>query len=51
VIAVSGSFRPSREDPTGSPAVFAEYARSGGWTAVHLAEYFGFLLLGGLAAP
>jgi hypothetical protein len=33
------------------PAVFMEYAQSNIWTAVHLAEYFGYLfLLGGLVA-
>jgi hypothetical protein len=33
------------------PAVFREYAQSDTWTTVHLAQYFGFLLLlGGLVA-
>lgn len=51
VIAVSEYFHPAREDPMDNPAVFAEYARSNVWTAVHLGEYFGFLLLlGGLVA-
>ena len=51
VIAVSEYFHPSREDPMNNPAVFMEYAQSNIWTAVHLAEYFGFLLLiGGLVA-
>jgi hypothetical protein len=51
VILFSEYFHPSREDPMDNPAVFMEYARSDIWTAVHLAEYFGFLLLlGGLVA-
>jgi len=51
VILFSEYFHPSREDPMDNPAVFMEYARSDIWTAVHLAEYFGFLLLlGGLIA-
>ena len=34
-----------------NPAVFMEYAQSDIWTAVHLAQYLGFLLLlGGLVA-
>jgi hypothetical protein len=52
---VSEVLRPSREDPMDDPAVFAEYADSDIWTAVHLARWFGFLLLlllllGGLVA-
>ncbi len=32
-----------------NPAVFMEYAHGNSWIAVHLAKYFGFLLLiGGL---
>lgn len=42
---------PHREDPMDNHAVFTEYAHSHIWTTVHLAEYFGFLLLlGGLIA-
>ena len=44
-------FHPQREDPMDNPAVFMEYANSDSWTAVHLGQYFGFLLiLGGLVA-
>jgi hypothetical protein len=44
-------FHPQREDPMDNPAVFMEYANSESWTAVHLGQYFGFLLiLGGLIA-
>ena len=51
VVVVSEIFHPAREDPMNFPAVFMEYAHSGIWTAVHLGEYFGFLLLlGGLVA-
>ena len=42
---------PHREDPMDFRAAFTEYALSHTWTTVHLAEYFGFLLLlGGLVA-
>jgi hypothetical protein len=51
VLVVAEIFHPSREDPMDFPAVFREYAHSDIWTADHLAEYFGFLLLlGGLVA-
>jgi hypothetical protein len=51
VLVVSEILHPSREDPMDNPAVFAEYAQSDSWTAVHLLQWFGFLLLlGGLVA-
>jgi hypothetical protein len=51
VFMVAEIFHPQREDPMDNPAVFMEYAHSDSWTAVHLAQYFGFLLLlGGLVA-
>jgi hypothetical protein len=51
VLVVTEALHPSREDPMDFPAVFREYAHSNIWTAVHLGEYFGFLLLlGGLIA-
>ncbi len=51
VLMVSEYLHPNREDPMDNPAVFMEYAQSDGWTAIHLAQYFGFLLLlGGLIA-
>src|SRR5215210_135441 len=51
VIAIAEYFHPAREDPMDNHAVFMEYAHSDIWTADHLAEYFGFLLLlGGLVA-
>jgi len=51
VLVVAEIFHPAREDPMDFPAVFMEYSQSDIWTADHLAEYFGFLLLlGGLVA-
>src|SRR5215217_1559087 len=51
VLVIAEIFHPSREDPMDNPAVFMEYAHSNIWTADHLAEYFGFLLLlGGMVA-
>src|SRR5215211_6901772 len=51
VLVVTEMLHPGREDPMDFPAVFREYAHSNIWTAVHLGEYFGFLLLlGGLIA-
>jgi len=51
VLVVAEIFHPQREDPMDNVAVFMEYARSNIWTTVHLAQYFGFLLLlGGLVA-
>jgi hypothetical protein len=51
VLVVAEIFHPQREDPMDFPAVFREYAQSDTWTTVHLAQYFGFLLLlGGLVA-
>jgi hypothetical protein len=51
VLLVAEPLHPSQEDPMDHPAVFAEYARSDLWIAVHLGEYVAFLLLlGGLVA-
>jgi hypothetical protein len=51
LLLVAEFFHPAREHPMDFPAVFMEYAHSDIWTAVHLAQYFGFLLLlGGLVA-
>jgi len=52
MLLVAEFFHPQREHPMDNPAVFMEYAHSDIWTAVHLAQYFGFLLLlgGGLVA-
>ena len=32
-------FHPGREDPNNHPAVFAEYASSGSWVAVHFGQF------------
>jgi hypothetical protein len=51
VLWVSTYFHPSREDPNDNPAVFAEYAQSDSWIAVHLGQFFAVLLvIGGLVA-
>jgi hypothetical protein len=51
VLVVAELFHPQWEDPMDNTAVFLEYAQSDSWTTVHLAQYFGFLLLlGGLIA-
>ena len=51
VLVATEILHPHREDPMDYRAVFTEYAHSRIWTAVHLGEYFGFLLLlGGLVA-
>jgi hypothetical protein len=51
VIGIAEHFHPAKEDPMDNHAVFMEYAHTNIWTAVHFAEYFGFLLLlGGLVA-
>ena len=44
-------FHPGREDPNNHPAVFAEYASSGSWTAIHFGQFvfMAVLLLGLLA--
>src|SRR5215203_2363853 len=42
-------FHPGREDPNNHPAVFAEYASSGSWTAIHFGQFvLMVVLLGGL---
>jgi Domain of unknown function (DUF4386) len=45
VALVVGAFHPGREDPNNHPAVFAEYAASTGWTAVHLGQFAGMALV------
>src|SRR5918911_1608403 len=42
-------FHPGREDPNNHPAVFAEYASSGSWIAIHFGQFvFMAVLLAGL---
>lgn len=38
-------FHPSHEPPNNHPAVFAEYAASHNWIAVHLAQFGAFMIL------
>ncbi len=38
---VPGALHPGREDPNNHVAVFAEYAGSGSWIAVHLGQFVG----------
>jgi hypothetical protein len=47
----AGVFHPDREPANDHPAVFAEYAASADWTAVHLGQFAGMaVLIAGLAA-
>jgi hypothetical protein len=39
------SLHPSHEDPNNHPAVFAEYAASANWIAVHYAQYAAALIM------
>ncbi|HSE69904.1 MAG TPA: hypothetical protein VLA97_04025 [Nocardioidaceae bacterium] len=51
VYEVATMAHPAREDPNAHEAVFAEYAESSAWIAVHLAQYSSVVLLvGGLVA-
>jgi Domain of unknown function (DUF4386) len=46
-----GIFHPSREHPNDHRAVFAEYAQSAHWTAIHLGQFVGMaLIIAGLLA-
>ena len=42
--AVAELFHPSKEDPNKHAAVFAEYARSGAFTTVHIVQFFAVLI-------
>jgi hypothetical protein len=42
---VMGRLHPSHADPNDSRAAFTEYAHSGTWTAVHIGQFLGTLLL------
>jgi len=42
---VAEAFHPSHEPPNNHPAVFAEYAASHDWIAVHLGQFAAFLVL------
>jgi hypothetical protein len=47
VFAGSSMFHASREDPTDHPRVFAEYAESDTWTAAHVGQFAGGMLIMG----
>lgn len=48
---LAGIFHPARENPNDHPAVFAEYANSAQWTAIHLGQFAGLaVFLAGLLA-
>ena len=42
---VMDELHPGHADPNDSRAAFAEYARSGIWTAVHIGQFAGTLLI------
>src|SRR6266487_1424526 len=42
---LAGALHPSRENPNNHTAVFAEYANSADWTAVHLGQFFGMVII------
>ena len=51
VLVAATAIHPSREDVMNNPAVFAEYAHSEHWVAVHFVQWFAALLFcGGLVA-
>src|SRR3954451_18732632 len=41
---VAEIFHPSRQDPNDHPAVFAEYAQSKDWIAVHFGQFAAILV-------
>jgi hypothetical protein len=45
LLVVATVFHPSGEDVMDNPAVFMEYAQSESWVAVHLAQWFPFMLV------
>jgi hypothetical protein len=45
IFLVSSMFHPSREDPTDHLRVFAEYAQSNIWIAVHIGQFAGGMLV------
>jgi hypothetical protein len=40
-----GALHPAHENPNNHPAVFAEYAASANWTAVHLGQFVGWVVI------
>ena len=48
---LAGLLHPGREPANNHPAVFAEYAASASWTAVHLGQFIGMaIVIAGLVA-
>jgi hypothetical protein len=45
VFIIAGLLHTAREDANNHPAVFAEYAQSKSWIAVHLGQFVGFALI------
>lgn len=52
IFIISSAFHPSREDPTNHLRVFAEYANSQPWIAVHIGQFVGdiTIFVGGFVA-
>lgn len=51
IFILAGLFHPGHEDANDHPAVFAEYAESASWTAVHLVQFLGVaVVVAGLLA-
>lgn len=52
IVVVSTELHPSREDPANHPLVFAEYANSDPWIAVHIGQFAGGIVVfaGGFGA-
>ena len=42
---LAGALHPARENPNNHTAVFAEYANSADWTAVHLGQFCGMVVI------
>ena len=45
IFLIAGYFHPSREPANNHMAVFAEYANSANWTAIHLGQFAGMLAI------
>lgn len=45
IFLIAGYFHPSREPANNHIAVFAEYANSANWTAIHLGQFAGMLAI------
>ncbi|MGN6624640.1 MAG: hypothetical protein ACTHKK_10910 [Candidatus Nitrosocosmicus sp.] len=45
IFLISSVFHPAREPADNRPLVFAEYAKSDSWIAVHLGQFVGYMLI------